>query len=326
MAKEVKNKKSISDVLSELNKKYGAGTVTTLNSNEKSHVKTLSTGSISIDRALGGGYAVGRIVEIFSEASCGKSSISLHAVAEAQKKGLKCAYIDTEHAMDKNYAEVLGVDLDELIFTQPDSAEEALTILIGLIDTGEFSLIIVDSVASMVPEKIFEAEVGEATMALLARILSTEMPKIVSKCSQNDCTVVFVNQVRTQLGGYGSGVSTPGGKAIPFYASQRIQLFKGSAASEGGEVVANNSWCRVIKNKVAPPMREAKYTIVFGKGLDKLSEIIEFAVEFGIINKAGSWYSYGDVKLGQGASAVKDILLDNPELLEEIETKVRNGL
>lgn len=322
MAKE-QTKKSISDVLDNMNKKYGKGTLMSLGSNEKAFVKTKSTGSLAINEALGGGYAVGRIVEVFSDPSCGKSTLALHAIAEEQKIGGKVAYIDAEHAMDKTYASKIGVDIDNLIFGQPDSAEEALQIVIELLETKEISLIVVDSVASMVPEKIFEAEAGEQTMALLARLLSTEIPKIVSKCSAADCTVLFLNQVREKVGGFMGGISTPGGKAIPFYASQRIHLFKGTQAKEGTEVVANDSWCRVIKNKVAPPLREAKFTIKFGVGLDKMEEFIEYAVKFDIINKAGSWYSYGETKLGQGSNGVKSILLDNPELYEEINEKLQ---
>lgn len=322
MAKE-QNKKSISDVLDNINKKYGKGTITSLGSNEKAFVKTISSGSLDIDRALGGGYAVGRIVEMFSDPSCGKSTLALHAIAEVQKSGGKVAYIDTENAMDKNYAQKLGVDINDLVFTQPDSAEEALQIMIDLLETEEFSLIVLDSVAASTPEKIFEAEVGEQTMALLARLLSIEVPKVVSKAAKSDCTVLFLNQTREKVGGFMGGISTPGGKAIPFYASQRIHLFKGQVASESGEATANNSWCRVIKNKVAPPMREAKFTIKFGEGLDKMQELVDFAVEYGIIQKSGSWYSYGETKLGQGGNSVKTILEDNPELLEEIQSKLK---
>lgn len=731
MAKE-QNKKSISDVLDNINKKYGKGTITSLGSNEKAFVKTISSGSLDIDRALGGGYAVGRIVEMFSDPSCGKSSLALHAIAEVQKSGGKVAYLDTEHAMDKNYAQKLGVDINNLVFTQPDcistnsliltkegykyakdfkigdslfslnqnnklqedfvtnimtsskklkrvhysngfidcsdehrihtsngwkmlkeidfekdyilsvfredlcfenftelnkelsfllgcffgdgsyeknvsftgkdellnekiiyivnkyfnnidiktykysnyftikfskkenkyknykselhlflekylgcvsgknkkipsvifksgyenicsflsglimtdghvnlkrqqvefcnyienciydvsylfskvgifnrirfrknkngktwyeirisdkhsieviskdfellsykkeilnkfnlsnkesivrfpkflwkvvdaeilkkfnkksdfykvfydtdgykypdksrdisedfllrinnilnskilnnylnsdiiynkiriveelpeqevldftvsknhnfvcnnlsvhnSAEECLSILNDLLDTNEFSLIVVDSIAAMTPEKIFLNEPGEQTMALLARLLSIEIPKVVSKAAKSDCTVLFLNQTREKVGGFMGGISTPGGKAIPFYASQRIHLFKGQVASESGEATANNSWCRVIKNKVAPPMREAKFTIKFGEGLDKMQELVDFAVEYEVIQKSGSWYSYGDTKLGQGSNSVKTILEDNPELLEEIQSKLK---
>lgn len=321
MAKE-QTKKSIADVLENINKKYGKGTITSLGSNEKAFVKTKSSGSLAINEALGGGYAVGRIVEIFSDPSCGKSTLALHAIAEEQKTGGKVAYIDSEHAMDKKYASKIGVDIDDLIFAQPDSAEQALQIVIDLLETKEVSLIVVDSVAGMTPEKIFEAEVGEQTMALLARLLSTEIPKVVSKCSAADCTVIFLNQTREKVGGFMGGISTPGGKAIPFYASQRIHLFKGQQAKEGSDVVANNSWCRVIKNKVAPPFREAEFTIKFGVGLDKMEEFIDYAVKLEVIQKSGSWYSYGDTKLGQGSGSVKSILEDNPELFEEIKEKL----
>ena len=192
-----------------------------------------------------------------------------------------------------------------------------------LLDTKEISLIVVDSVASMIPAKIFEADAGDQTMALLARLMSTEIPKVVSKASASDCTVLFLNQTREKVGGFMGGISTPGGKAIPFYASQRIHLFKGSANSEKD---GNDSWCRVIKNKVAPPMREARFTITFGVGLDKMQELVDFAVVHDIINKSGSWYSYGDTKLGQGAGSVKEILSDNPELLEEITNKLNEKI
>lgn len=322
MAK-VETKRTISDALDAINKKYGKGTITSLGSNEKAFVKTKRSGSLAIDDALGGGYAVGRIVEMFSEPSCGKSTLALHAIAEEQKIGGKVAYLDPEHAMDKNYASKIGVNIDDLIFTQPDSAEECLQITMDLLDTKEISLIVIDSVASMTPAKIFEADAGDQTMALLARLMSTEVPKIVSKASASDCTVLFLNQTREKVGGFMGGISTPGGKAIPFYASQRIHLFKGSANSEKD---GNDSWCRVIKNKVAPPMREARFTITFGVGLDRMQELVDFAVVHDIINKAGSWYSYGDTKLGQGAGSVKEILSDNPELLEEITNKLNEKI
>ena len=325
MAKE-QTKKSISDVLENINKKYGKGTITNLSSNDKAFVKTITSGSLSIDEALGGGNAVGRIVEIFSDPSCGKSTLALHAIAETQKAGGNVAYIDTEHAMDMKYAEKIGVNIDDLLFTQPDSAEQALQILIDLLNTMEFSLIVVDSIAAMTPEKIFEADAGEQTMALLARLMSIEIPKIVSKANESECTVLFLNQTREKVGGFTGGISTPGGKAIPFYASQRIHLFKGQVASESGDAVANNSWCRVIKNKVAPPMKEANFTIRFGVGLDKMQEVVDYAVKFDIIQKSGSWYAYGDTKLGQGSSTVKNLLEDNPELLEEITLKLNENL
>lgn len=250
------------------------------------------------------------------------TTVSATAIAEVQKTGGKVAYIDTENSVDAKYFEALGVNIKELLFTQPDSAEAACQILLDLLDTGEFSLIVVDSIAAMIPQKIFEADAGEATMAVLARILSQEMPKIASKAMDSNCTVIFTNQVRNMIGGYGGGVTTPGGQAMKFYASQRIHLFKGTSAEDHGEKVGNNSWCRVVKNKIAPPMREAKFTIKFGKGLDRMQELLDYAVDYGIIQKGGSWYSYGDVKLGQGASNVTSLLEDNPELEEEIRNKV----
>ena len=322
MAKQEKEKKTIDSVLQSINKRYGEGTLMALGSNQKAFVKTITTGSMAIDDALGGGYAVGRLVELFSEPSVGKSTISATAIAEVQKTGGRAAYIDTENSVDAKYFEALGVNIKELLFTQPDSAEAACQILLDLLDTGEFSLIVVDSIAAMIPQKIFEADAGEATMAVLARILSQEMPKIASKAMDSNCTVIFTNQVRNMIGGYGGGITTPGGQAMKFYASQRIHLFKGTSAEDHGEKVGNNSWCRVIKNKIAPPMREAKFTIKFGKGLDRMQELLDYAVNYGIIQKGGSWYSYGDVKLGQGASNVVSLLEDNPELEEEIRNKV----
>lgn len=316
-------KKNIDDVIASLNKRYGQGTLMSLGSNDKAFVKTFSTGSLAIDEALGGGYAVGRIVEMFADSSCGKTSLCLHAVAQIQQSGGKVAYLDTENAMDVTYAKALGVDVDNLIFSQPDSAEATLQILLDLLDTGQFSLIVVDSVASMVPSKVFEADAGDATIGLLARIMSQEMPKVANKALNNNCTVIFINQIRDKVGGYGGGVTTPGGKALPFYASQRLHLFKGQVASEHGEAVANQSWCRVVKNKVAPPLKEAKYTIKYGVGLDKIQELLDYAVEYGIVKKGGSWYSYNDTSLGQGSAAVVKILEDNIELKEEIESKLK---
>lgn len=255
------------------------------------------------------------------------TTICLHAIAEVQKTGGRVAYIDSENAMDVNYAKTLGVDVDNLLFCQPGTAEEALQILVDLIDTGEFKLIVVDSVAAMTPAKVIENDVGDSTIGLLARLMSQELPKIANKALSNECTILMVNQIRQKIGGgYGGGITTPGGESLKFYASQRVHLFKGSLASDHGEAIGNESWCRVVKNKVAPPFREARYSIKFGTGLDKMKELIDFAVEYGIISKGGSWYSYGDTKLGQGVLNVIALLEDNPELTEEIEIKLKQRL
>jgi recombination protein RecA len=288
-------------------------------------VEAISTGSLALNAALGvGGYPRGRVVEIYGPESSGKTTLTLHAIAEAQKAGGIAAFIDAEHAFDRFYAEKLGVDLDNLIISQPDNGEQALEITDNLIRSGAIDIIVIDSVAALTPKSEIEGEMGDSKMGLHARLMSQACRKLTSSISKTNCTVIFINQLREKIGVmFGNPETTTGGNALKFYASVRLDIRRSTQIKDSaGAVLGNKTRVKVVKNKVAPPFRMAEFDIMYGEGVSKLGEIIDLGVSYEIINKAGSWFSYEDTKLGQGRDSVKTILKDNPDLVEELEIKI----
>ena len=311
-------------VLKQIKKQYGDGAVMMLGESPTMDIEAIPSGSLSLDCALGiGGYPKGRIVEIYGPESSGKTTLAIHAVAEAQKLGLLAAYIDAEHAFDREYAANLGVDVNKLLFAQPDCGEDCLEIATKLISSGKVGILVIDSVAALIPRAELEGEMGEARVGLQARLMSQALRKMVGVISKANCLCIFINQVREKIGVmFGNPETTTGGNALKFYASMRLEVRKSSAIKEGDEAVANLTKVKVVKNKCAPPFRKAEFEIEFGKGINRFNEILDKAIEFDIIHKSGSWFSYGEDKLGQGKATVVAILEDNPDLLEEIEAKV----
>jgi recombination protein RecA len=305
-----------------LNKK-SKGSVYKLGENPDVEVRRISSGRLSIDIPMGGGYPDGRIIEFYGGESSGKTTATLHSIASFQKQGFKCAFIDYEHAFDPSYARALGVDTDELIFSQPTTAEEGLDIINALVSTGELKLIIVDSVAAMTPKVELEGESGQSVIGVHARLMSQAMRKLASKTYKTHTDVVFINQLREKIGVmFGDPRTTTGGNALKFYASIRVEFSKGSKKKSGDEITHNQGRLKVVKNKTYKPYQESTFDMEFGTGISEVGELIDYGVAAGIINKAGSWYSYDDTKLGQGKDAVKTILDDNPELLETIKDQV----
>lgn len=325
--------KALESVMASLEKEYGKGSVMMLGDSNKHNIETTPSGSIGLDIALGGGYAKGRIVEIYGAESSGKTTLTLHAIAEAQKLGLVCAFVDAEHAFDPSYATKLGIDTKKLIFSQPDYGEQALEIVDALIHSGAVDLVVVDSVAALTPKAEIEGDMGDSHMGLQARMMSQGLRKITGAASKNNVTVIFINQTRMKIGVvFGNPETTTWGNALKFYASQRLSVSgtgKIEGKSTGGgddkdkEFVGKETKVKVIKNKVAPPFREAEFQVEFNKGISKTGEIIEFGSKFEVIKKSGAFYSYGDVKLGQGKENAKAFLEENPEVKDEIEAKVR---
>ena len=309
-------------VLKEIKKQYGDGTVMLLGESEVMDIESIPSGSLSLDCALGiGGYPRGRIVEIYGPESSGKTTLAIHAVAEAQKLGLKAAYIDAENAFDREYAANLGVDVNKLYFAQPDCGEDCLEIATKLISSNKIGICVIDSVAALIPKAELEGAMGDARIGLQARLMSQALRKMVGFVKRSNCCCIFINQIREKIGiMFGNPETTTGGNALKFYASVRLEIRKSSQVKDGDEAVANLTKVKVVKNKCAPPFRKAEFEITYGQGINKIGEIIDKAIEFGIINKAGSWYSYDETKLGQGRQAVINILNDNPELLEELES------
>lgn len=318
--------KKLQDTLDKINKTYGLGTVTTLLDKPSVKVESISTGSLGLDIALGiGGFPIGRVVELMGWESSGKSTLATHAVAESQKKGRPSAYIDAEHAFDPEYAEKLGVNLETLYFVQPDNGEQALEITEMLIESQEFGVVVVDSVAALVPKAEVDGSMGDSKMGLHARLMSQAMKKLVPKVSKSKTCLIMINQLREKIGVmWGDPETTTGGNALKFYASVRIKTSKSTIIKDGEESSGNLIKCKIIKNKIAPPFKTAQFDIMFGEGISKVGEILDLGVDAEIIKKAGSWYSYQDTKLGQGRDMVKQILQDNPELCDELETKVRD--
>ena len=323
-------KKALSLILDKLDKAYGKGTVMTLGSDSvDASIEVIPSGSLGLDIALGvGGYPKGRIIEIFGPESSGKTTLTLHAIAEAQKMGGTAAFIDAEHAFDSIYAKKLGINLDELLVSQPDNGEQALEIADSLIRSGAIDIVVIDSVAALTPKAEIEGDMGDSKMGLHARLMSQALRKLTGTINKTNCTVIFINQLREKIGVmFGSPETTTGGNALKFYASVRIDIRKsGSPIKNGEEAIGSHVKVKIVKNKVAPPFRQAEFDIMYGEGVSKVGEILDTAVDLDIIKKSGSWFSYGDTKLGQGRDAVKDIIKDNPELTEELENKVKEAI
>ena len=314
--------KAIEIVKAAIDKQFGAGAVMQ-GTQSIPGIQFRTSGCISLDKALGGGFAKGRIVEVFGPESSGKTTLTLHAIAEAQKNGETCAFIDAEHALDPQYASALGVDMDELLVSQPDNGEQALEICEMLVRSGAVKVVVVDSVAALTPRKEIEGEMGDSNMGLQARLMSQAMRKLTGVISKSDVTVFFINQIRMKIGVmFGNPETTTGGNALKFYASQRLDVRRTGGVKEGDQIVANETRVKVVKNKVAPPFRIAEFTIRYGEGIDTLTDCIRIAVDKDVINKSGSWYSYGEQKLGQGEAQVRQLLNSNSELLEEIQAKL----
>ncbi|TDE47200.1 recombinase RecA [Flavobacterium rhamnosiphilum] len=317
--------KALQLTLDKLDKTYGKGTVMKMGDKAIEEVETISSGSLGIDLALGvGGYPRGRIIEIYGPESSGKTTLTLHAIAEAQKAGGIAAFIDAEHAFDRNYAEKLGVDIENLIISQPDNGEQALEIAENLIRSGAIDIVVIDSVAALTPKSEIEGEMGDSKMGLHARLMSQALRKLTGTISKTNCTVFFINQLREKIGVmFGNPETTTGGNALKFYASVRLDIRRSTQIKDGDNVLGNRTKVKVVKNKVAPPFKIAEFDIMYGEGISKTGEILDLAVEFEIIKKAGSWFSYGETKLGQGRDAVKSLIKDNPELADELEAKIK---
>ena len=314
--------------MEKIDKAYGKGSIMKLGDMTIEKIDSISTGSISIDAALGvGGLPKGRIIEIFGPESSGKTTLTIHAIAECQKKGGIAAFIDAEHAFDRFYAENLGVDIDNLVISQPDNGEQALEIADNLIRSGAIDLIIVDSVAALTPKSEIDGEMGDASVGVQARLMSKALRKMTSSISKNGATCVFINQLRSKIGVmFGNPETTTGGNALKFYSSVRIDIRKSTQIKDGEKVLGNRTRVKIVKNKIAPPFRRAEFDIMYGQGISKTGEIIDLGVDNGIIEKSGSWYSYNSTKLGQGKEAVKNLLKDNPELMDELESKVKEAI
>ncbi len=320
--------KALQLTLDKIEKSYGKGTVMKLGDSPAVSIESISSGSISLDHALGiGGFPRGRIVEIYGPESSGKTTLAIHAIAQAQKAGGIAAFIDAEHAFDSSYARKLGVDIDNLLVSQPDNGEQALEITENLIRSGAIDIIIIDSVAALTPKSEIEGEMGDSKMGLQARLMSQALRKLAGTINKTGSCCIFINQLREKIGVmFGNPETTTGGNALKFYSSVRLDIRRISQIKEGDSVVGNRARVKVVKNKIAPPFRQAEFDIVYGEGISKTGEIIDLAVDYNIVKKAGSWFSYGDTKLGQGRDAVKNLLIDNPELADEIEAKIVEAL
>ncbi|MBQ4021089.1 MAG: recombinase RecA [Bacteroidales bacterium] len=337
MAKEDENKqaepnleklKALQATISKIEKDYGKGTIMKLGDQPDCSVSTIASGSIGLDHALGiGGYPRGRVIEIYGPESSGKTTLAIHAIAEAQKTGGIAAIIDAEHAFDRTYAKNLGVNVDTLLISQPDNGEQALEIADNLIRSGAIDIIVIDSVAALTPKAEIEGEMGDSKVGLQARLMSQALRKLTANISRTNTCCIFINQLREKIGiMFGNPETTTGGNALKFYASVRIDVRKIGQLKDGDDATGSRTRVKIVKNKMAPPFRKAEFDIVYGEGISKIGEIIDLGVEFNIINKAGSWFSYGETKIGQGRDAVKQMLQDNPQLADEIEAKIREVL
>ena len=324
-ATQSSERKTLDLALSAINKQYGDGTLMRMGDATKMTVSTVSTGSVAIDLALGvGGLPRGRIVEIFGPESSGKTTLCLSIIAEIQRQGGNAVFVDVEHALDPRYSKIVGVDLDNLLVSQPESGEDALNIAETLIRSGAIDVIVIDSVAALVSKQELEGQMGDSTMGVQARMMSQAMRRLTAAISRTNCVVIFTNQIREKIGVmFGNPETTTGGNALKFYASVRLDIRRMAQIKDGDEAIGNRVKVKVVKNKVAPPFRAAEFEIIFGEGISKIGEIIDMGVELEIINKSGSWFSYEGNKLGQGRDSVKTILHDNPEMANEIEAKIR---
>ena len=321
-------KKALQTALNQIDKSFGKGTVMRLGDRPEMNVEASPTGSLALDAALGiGGVPKGRIIEIYGPESSGKTTLALHILAEAQKRGGEVAFVDAEHALDPVYAAALGVDTDNLLVSQPDTGEQALEITDALVRSGAVDAIVVDSVAALVPKQEIEGEMGDTFVGLQARLMSQALRKLAGTISKTNCVVIFINQLRMKIGVmYGNPETTTGGNALKFYSSVRLDVRRVESIKEGGNVIGNKTRVKVVKNKVAPPFREAIFEIMYGVGISKWGELVDLAVQYDIVQKSGSWFSMGDERIGQGANSVKEYLMNNPEIAEEVEAKVREKL
>ena len=327
---EVKEEKlkALQATLDRLDKTFGKGTVMKLGDNPVQNLEVIPTGSLTLDTALGvGGFPKGRVIEIYAPESSGKTTLAIHAIAEVQKQGGIAAMVDAEHAFDQFYAKSLGVDVDNLLISQPDNGEQALEIADNLIRSGAIDLLIVDSVAALTPRAEIEGEMGDSQMGLQARLMSKALRKLTASISKAGCCCIFINQLREKIGVmFGNPETTTGGNALKFYASVRIDIRRASAIKDGDKILGNRTRVKIVKNKVAPPFKKAEFDIMYGAGISKVGEIIDIGVEHDIIKKSGSWFSYEDTKLGQGRDAVKALISDNPELMDELEQKIKEAI
>lgn len=321
-------KKALESAIAHILKTYGSGAVMRLGQANTMQVDAIPTGSMTLDLALGiGGVPRGRIVELYGPESSGKTTVALHIAAEAQKKGGEVAFIDVEHALDPVYARALGVDIDNLLVSQPDSGEQALEIAEALVRSGAIDVLIVDSVAAMTTKAEIEGEMGDSHVGMLARLMSQAMRKLTSIISKSNCVAIFINQIREKIGVvYGNPETTPGGRALKFYASVRMEVRKGEAIKDGTTIIGNRTRVKIVKNKVAPPFRECEFDILYGKGISRSGEVLDLAVDLDIINKSGSWFSYEGQRLGQGRDNIKELLQNTPQLMQEVEEKIKKKL
>ena len=323
---DAKKVQALDDAIKQIEKKYGKGSVMKLGDRVAVSVDVIPTGSLTLDLALGiGGYPKGRIIEIYGPESSGKTTLTLHAIAECQKQGGRAAFIDAEHAIDPVYAQNLGVNIDELILSQPDSGEQGLEIAETLVRSGAIDLVVVDSVAALVPQVELDGEMGDAQMGLQARLMSKALRKIAAELNKSECTIIFINQLREKIGVmFGNPETTTGGRALKFYSSVRLDVRKIDTIKQGDKVLGSRTRVKVVKNKVAPPFKQAEFDIMYGEGISKVGDLLDIASDIDIVKKSGAWYSYNDTKLGQGRENVKKFLQDNPDLIKEIDEKVRH--
>ena len=320
--------KALKLTMDRMDKAYGKGTVMKMGDAPVIEVDAIPTGSLTLDIALGvGGYPTGRVIEIYGPESSGKTTLTLHAIAECQRRGGIAAFVDAEHAFDRFYAEKLGINTDDLIISQPDNGEQALEIADNLVRSGAVDILIIDSVAALTPKAEIEGEMGDARVGLQARLMSQALRKLTGTISKTNCTCIFINQLREKIGVmFGNPETTTGGNALKFYSSVRLDIRRSTQIKDGDQVMGNRTRVKVVKNKVAPPFRLAEFDIMYGQGISKAGEIIDLGVEHEIISKSGSWFSYGDTRLGQGRDTVKQLFIDNPELAEEVEAKIKEAI